>query len=45
MITEPQLRNILRSTTFSVEDLAVTTLLELLNGEWTLEELRDEVLV
>lgn len=41
--TEKGLRNILRSTTATVEQLAVDELLYLLNGQTTLEQLRQEV--
>ena len=41
--TEQELRNTLKSTVFSPEELAVATLLDLLNGELTVEELRQEL--
>lgn len=42
-ITEDQLRSFLSSSYISVEELAITTLLELLNGTYTLEQMREEI--
>lgn len=43
-ITEEQVRDILVSTLHSTEELAVVLIMELLNGEHSLDKLRHEVL-
>ena len=42
-ITEEQLRNILRCTFASTEQLAISMLLDVLNGEITIEKLKEEI--
>ena len=43
MITEQQLRQILSSATTTIEDMAIMTLLDLLNDEMTIDELKQMI--
>ena len=43
--TEEELRNVLRSTVCCAEELAVCTLLDLVNGELTLDEFKQEIIL